>query len=84
MDRSRGADGRHDGGLQAFCDHFRDTFNSWWDDLGQIHLTDEVIETLVAGIREEAGGQSPSELAARRDAMIVALQRALGDLRRSA
>ncbi|MDU8943596.1 3-hydroxyacyl-CoA dehydrogenase NAD-binding domain-containing protein [Ovoidimarina sediminis] len=76
--------GAGDGGLQAFCDHFRDTFNSWWDDLGQIHLTDEVIETLVAGIRQEAGGQSPSELAARRDAMIVALQRALGDMRRSA
>ena len=26
--------GAGEGGLQAFCDHFKDTFNGWWDDLG--------------------------------------------------
>ena len=41
--------GAGDGGLRAFCDHFRDTFNGWWDSMGRPHLTDEVIETLVEG-----------------------------------
>jgi 3-hydroxybutyryl-CoA dehydrogenase len=73
--------GAGEGGLQAFCDHFRDTFNGWWDDLGQPHLTDEVIATLVAGVAQEAEGRSPAALARDRDALIVAMQAAMRDLR---
>jgi len=39
------------GGLQAFCDHFADTFNGWWDDLGEVRLNDEVAGTLIRGVR---------------------------------
>ncbi len=73
--------GAGDGGLQAFCDHFRGTFNGWWDGLGQPYLTDEVIETLVRGVAEEAGGRSPKALSADRDALIVAMQKALREVR---
>ncbi|MDA7965504.1 3-hydroxyacyl-CoA dehydrogenase NAD-binding domain-containing protein [Ruegeria sp.] len=73
--------GAGEGGLQAFCDHFTDTFNGWWDDLGQVYLTDEVTGQLTEGIASEAGGLSPAELSQKRDAMIVALQKAVAGLR---
>ena len=73
--------GAGDGGLRAFCDHFRDTFNGWWDGLGQPHLDDDVIETLVQGVNDEANGRSPRSLAAERDALIVAMQKSLKDIR---
>lgn len=76
--------GAGEGGLRAFCDHFRDTFNGWWDGLGEPHLTDEVIETLVQGVEIEAKGRLPKDLAAERDAMIIATQKSLLDLRESA
>lgn len=66
--------GAGEGGLQAFCDHFRDTFNGWWDDLGTPHLDDDTIATLVAGMSEQAKGQSTEELSAQRDRMLTALQ----------
>lgn len=69
------------GGLQAFCDHFTDTFNGWWDDLGQPYLDAETTKRLVEGVRQEANGQTPAELSASRDAMITAMQKALADLR---
>jgi len=68
--------GAGEGGLQSFCDHFRDTFNGWWDGLGQVHLTDEVIAALVAGVAQEARGRSQDDLAAERDARIIAMQKA--------
>lgn len=69
--------GAGEGGLQSFCDHFKDTFNGWWDGLGQVHLDDAVIATLVAGVKEEAAGRSHSDLSADRDAQIIAMQKAL-------
>lgn len=64
------------GGLQAFCDHFRDTFNGWWDGLGDPRLDDEVIRQLVEGMAEQAKGRSPEDLSAERDRMLTALQAA--------
>jgi carnitine 3-dehydrogenase len=69
------------GGLEAFCDHFRDTFHGWWEGLGDPRLTDAVIAQLVAGVAEEARGRSPAELSEERDARIVALQKALRAVR---
>jgi 3-hydroxybutyryl-CoA dehydrogenase len=65
------------GGLQAFCDHFRDTFNGWWDDLGQPYLDDETIALIVEGAADAAGGEGLDAMLARRDAMIVAMQEIL-------
>ena len=73
--------GAGEGGLAAFCDHFSDTFNGWWDDLGQIHLTEDVAQILIDGVSDEARGQTPAELSAKRDALIVAMQKATAGLR---
>lgn len=71
--------GAGDGGLQAFCDHFADTFNGWWDDLGEPRLTKDVIEALVKGVQDEAQGQSPAELSIKRDALLLAIRKATMD-----
>ncbi|GAB5449314.1 3-hydroxyacyl-CoA dehydrogenase NAD-binding domain-containing protein [Gymnodinialimonas sp.] len=73
--------GAGDGGLQAFCAHFKDTFNGWWDDLGDPRLDDDVIQHLVDGMADQAQGQSPEVLSAQRDQMLVALQKATRPLR---
>ncbi|WP_170359458.1 3-hydroxyacyl-CoA dehydrogenase NAD-binding domain-containing protein [Ruegeria arenilitoris] len=69
------------GGLQAFCDHFKDTFNSWWDDLGDPRLDDDVIRKLVDEMTAHAHGQSTEELSAQRDEMLTAMQKATRHLR---
>ena len=68
------------GGLRAFCDHFADTFNGWWEDLGQPQLTAETAEILAEGLKAATKGASVSDLQVRRDAMIVAMQKALSGL----
>ena len=70
------------GGLQAFFDHFSDTFNGWWDDLGQPTLNEDVIKTIIDGITEQADGKSVKELAERRDALLTAIQQATLPLRK--
>ena len=73
--------GAGDGGLRAFCDHFSDTFNGWWDDLGQVYLTDDVADLLTEGVKAQSRGASPAELSQKRDALIVATLKAISDLR---
>ena len=73
--------GAGDGGLRGFCDHFRDTFNGWWDDLGDPRLDDAVIEKIVAGMDAQARGRETQDLAKKRDAMLTALQAAMRNLR---
>jgi len=73
--------GAGEGGLAAFCERYTDSFNRWWDDLGVLHLDPAIFETLVAGVTEEANGQSPADLSARRDALIASIQKAMAPLR---
>ena len=73
--------GAGDAGLQGFCDHFKDTFNGWWDDLGDPRLDEDVIRTLVAGMNAQAKSRSPKELSAERDRMLTAIQAATRGLR---
>ncbi|NOD48599.1 MULTISPECIES: 3-hydroxyacyl-CoA dehydrogenase NAD-binding domain-containing protein [unclassified Ruegeria] len=69
------------GGLKAFCDHFTDTFNGWWDDLGQVYLTDDVAQQLTEGVMAEAAGKTQAELSEQRDALILAMQKSIAELR---
>lgn len=46
--------GGDEAGLQTFCDRYTDSFNRWWDDLGDPRLDPETTARLVAGI-EDAG-----------------------------
>ena len=73
--------GAGEGGLQAFCDHFKDTFNGWWDDLGDPRLNDDVIKLLVDGMAEQSQGKSPTQLSAQRDKMLTVMQTATRRLR---
>ncbi|MEM9909428.1 MAG: 3-hydroxyacyl-CoA dehydrogenase NAD-binding domain-containing protein [Pseudomonadota bacterium] len=67
--------GAGEGGLRAFFDHFTPTFNGWWDDLGELHLTDEIAQQMIEGIEVCAGGKTPAELSRERDALLLAFQK---------
>lgn len=69
------------GGLEAFCERYSESFNRWWDDLGELHLDEATAAKLVAGVADEAGAQTPAELSKQRDAMITAMQIAANQFR---
>ncbi len=75
--------GAGEGGLTSFCERYTDSFNQWWDDLGELHLNPETAARLVAGVAEEAGVTAVADLSAHRDAMLSAILRATADHRRS-
>lgn len=60
-----------EGGLAAFCQRYADSFNRWWDDLGDPHLDRDTATRLVEGL---AAGRTTDRqrLAAQRDAVVVA------------
>jgi carnitine 3-dehydrogenase len=73
--------GAGEGGLEAFCERYSDSFNRWWDDLGVLHLEPGIARELVSGVVEEAKGQSQAALSEKRDAMIASMQKAMALLR---
>lgn len=70
------------GGLSAFLDHFTDTFNGWWDDLGTVHLDETSRAKLIEGAESAAQGRDRDELNSRRDALVSAILKATADLPR--
>ncbi|MEM6578438.1 MAG: 3-hydroxyacyl-CoA dehydrogenase NAD-binding domain-containing protein [Pseudomonadota bacterium] len=68
--------GAGEGGLRSFFDHFSDTFNGWWDELGEVHLTEEVARTMIEGVEASADGRSPAALSRERDALLLAFLKA--------
>lgn len=73
--------GAGSGGLDEFCNRYRDSFHRWWADLGAPELTPELAATLAGGVAEEANGRDLSSAAAERDALILATLQATRDLR---
>lgn len=69
------------GGITAFCERYTPSFNRWWDDLGTLHLDGPLAEQLTAGMAKEVGGRTPADLAAKRDALIIAMQKSMAPLR---
>ncbi|NIF29032.1 3-hydroxyacyl-CoA dehydrogenase [Pantoea sp. Tr-811] len=69
-------------GLAAFCQKYADSFNGWWDDLGDPRLDSETAALLVAGVDQQAGGTRWASLAAQRDELITQLLKASVPLRR--
>ncbi len=59
------------GGISEFCRRYSDSFKRWWDDLGEVELTEDLAKTLFDGVTEEGKGETTQELSRRRDAMIV-------------
>lgn len=64
--------GAGEGGLASFCQRYTESFNRWWDDLGEVHLDDEIAAVLVGQLAEACGGATTADLSARRDALITA------------
>ncbi|MFC5096102.1 3-hydroxyacyl-CoA dehydrogenase NAD-binding domain-containing protein [Amycolatopsis plumensis] len=58
------------GGLAHVLRHLGPPTEQWWRDLGRVHLTPELAETLVAGVDAELAGTDPDRLAAARDAVL--------------
>ncbi len=63
------------GGMHHFMHHLSGPFTTWWKDLGNPELTPELRERLIAGVLEEAKGRSIEDLAAQRDAGLLAVLR---------
>lgn len=74
--------GAGSGGIGSFCERYTDSFNRWWEDLGSLHLDEALAKQLSDGMARDAGGDSPAQLSAKRDALIVAMQKAIAHLRR--
>ncbi|MBL8708527.1 MAG: 3-hydroxyacyl-CoA dehydrogenase [Rhodospirillaceae bacterium] len=70
------------GGIKSFCERYTPSFNCWWDDLGTLHLDDALAQQLTDGMAEDVAGETPAELSARRDALIIAMQKSVTHLRR--
>ena len=65
--------GADEGGLTTFLERYTDSFNRWWEDLGDIRLNPEISDHLIEGMNAAAGKSSTAELSAARDAMIAAI-----------
>ena len=75
--------GAGEGGLASFCQRYTDSFNRWWDDLGELHLDDDIAAKLVGQVAEAYGATATSDLSARRDELITAMLCATAELRRT-
>ncbi|MGW3966879.1 3-hydroxyacyl-CoA dehydrogenase NAD-binding domain-containing protein [Amycolatopsis sp. NPDC005003] len=58
------------GGLAHVLRHLGPPTEQWWRDLGRVHLTPQLAETLVAGIDAELAGTDHDRLVAARDAVL--------------
>ena len=73
--------GAGEGGLASFCDRYTNSFNRWWEDLGDLRLDPEIADKLCVGVEEEAKGRPVENLADERDQLITAMLKATKDIR---
>ena len=71
------------GGIASFCERYTASFNRWWDDLGVLHLDEVLAKKLSDGVAKDVGNETPADLSAKRDALIIAMQKAIVHLQRS-
>jgi len=71
------------GGIAEFCERYTPSFNRWWDDLGTLHLDKGLAKQLSDGLANEFGSETTAELSTRRDALIIAMQKAIAHLQRA-
>lgn len=63
--------GADDTGLASFCDRYSDSFNRWWDDLGDPRLDEATARALVEGLAQSGPEGTVAELSAVRDERLV-------------
>jgi 3-hydroxyacyl-CoA dehydrogenase len=61
------------GGIEHFFQQFTGPMTAWWKVLGSPVLTPEVQQKLIAGLHEEVGSRSVTELEAQRDEVLLGL-----------
>jgi carnitine 3-dehydrogenase len=71
--------GGGEGGIDHFMDTLMDPLVAMWKSLGNPEMTPELKQTIVDGVLQEADGRSVDDLAAERDAMLLALQAVRAD-----
>ena len=72
-----------EGGMAHMLDHFGPSLKSPWTRLEAPELTDELRERMVRGCEDAAGGRGIAELVAERDRAVIAVMRAIDNVRRS-
>lgn len=70
-----------EGGMAHMLDHFGPSLLSPWTRLDAPQLTSELRDAVVAGCDDEVGERSFDELVQARDASIIAVRKAVGELR---
>ena len=73
--------GAGEGGLSSFCQRYTESFNRWWDDLGELHLNPDIAAALVAGVKGSTGHKTTTQLSADRDQLLLAILNATRHLR---
>lgn len=74
--------GAGEGGLAEFCNRYTNSFNRWWEDLGDLRLSDDIAEKLSAGVYDEAADRSTLSLSSERDQLITAMLTATAPIRK--
>jgi 3-hydroxybutyryl-CoA dehydrogenase len=65
--------GADENGLATFCERYSDSFNRWWDDLGDPRLDPDTVAELIDGLAPVTDAVPYAELLARRDALVPAV-----------
>ncbi|MDA3627033.1 3-hydroxyacyl-CoA dehydrogenase NAD-binding domain-containing protein [Saccharopolyspora sp. WRP15-2] len=73
-----------EGGMAHMLDHFGPSLKSPWTRLEAPELTTELRDAMVEGCEEAAGGRSIAELVADRDRAVIAVMRAVDEVRKGA
>ena len=73
--------GAGEGGLNEFCNRYADSFHRWWDDLGDVRLTPDLIKSLSDGVHEEARNHSVEDASALRDKLVTNMLKETRQLR---
>lgn len=71
------------GGMAHMLDHFGPSLKSPWTRLEAPELTDGLRDGVVAGVDDEARGRTVDELVQARDASIIAVRKAVAEIRRA-
>ncbi len=71
-----------EGGMAHMLDHFGPSLKSPWTRLQAPELTDELRDRMVKGCEEASGDRDIADLVAQRDRAVIAVMRAVEDVRR--
>ena len=60
-------------GIEAYMEHFADSFHGWWDDLGDPRFDEATRQKIIDGVKDAMGSRTIDDMYAERDRMIVGI-----------